>query len=212
MSSCLDSSIRAYLDDAAAAQPTPGGGSVSALVGAVGASMAQMAANFTLSRKKFADVHDEVAQLLDAVKESADELLSCMDDDVAAYAGVSEAYGLPRKTDGEKTARTDAIQNALVTAMEPPMRIARACNAIAARLGRLARIANPMLISDVGVAAALIKGALFGARLNVDINLLSLKDVELKSRTTVELNSLMSEARLRLDEAYGYVALKLGDK
>ena len=208
----IEGTIRSYVDDASAGRPTPGGGSASALAGALGASMARMAANFTIGKKKFAGVEDEVRQILEGIRGTANDLLACVDDDVAAYASVSKAYSMPRATDDEKKARSAAIQDALVVAMGPPMRIVRSASAIARELGRLAEIANPMLVSDVGVAAALLKGALLGAKLNVDINLSSLKDAERKAQTAEELGRLVAEAGAELDRVYRSVEKKLGGK
>ncbi len=212
MAKYVEGTIRAYIEDASAGRSTPGGGSISALAGAIGASMAQMAANFTVGKKKFADVEEEVKGLLDGISGEAELLLACVDEDVAAYGAVSAAYSMPRASDDEKKARSEAIQKALVTAMAPPMKVVRACGAIADVLDRLAAVCNPMLISDVGVAAAIVKGALLGARLNVDINLSSLKDAQLKSSTAAQLNSLVSQASQKLDQTYDIVAERLGGK
>jgi formiminotetrahydrofolate cyclodeaminase len=96
-----DGKLETYLEDAAAKKPAPGGGSVSALAGALAASMSEMVANFTVGRKKYADVEDEVQAILADLAGCRDALLGLMDADVEAYGSVNAAYSMPRETDGE---------------------------------------------------------------------------------------------------------------
>ncbi len=190
----IDGTIRAYVDDASAGVPTPGGGSIAALAGALGMSMACMSANFTVGKKKFKDVEREVRGHLDACLKARDELLRLMDEDTQAYAGVSAAYGMPRETSEQKSARRAAIQKALVVAMDAPLRAVRMCRESLRVLSGLADVANPNLISDVGVAAVLAEAALRAAKLNVEINLKFLKDEELVAATRSEIEEAAREA------------------
>lgn len=185
----IDGSVRQYLDDSASSKPAPGGGSVSALGGALGASMASMACNFTIGKKKFADVEDRVKEILGLCEEKRNKLLELMDADVSEYSKVTAAYGMPKDTDEQKAARTAAIQEALKAAMAVPLAAFRACNEVIQSLKNLVDIANPNLISDVGVAAILCLGGLEGAKLNVEINLAYLKDEELVARVREEIDS-----------------------
>jgi formiminotetrahydrofolate cyclodeaminase len=186
--------IDAYLADAAAGIPAPGGGSVSALVGALGTTMACMAANFTVGKKKFRDVEGEVRQLLEQLQAGLDQLASQMDRDVEAYSTLDAAYGLPKGTPAEKAARTQAIQDALRVALATPLAALRACRQLIGLLDRLVEIANPNLISDVGVAAIVLDAALRGAKLNVEINLAWLKDAEFVAATRQEIDAAAAEA------------------
>ncbi len=185
----LDGQLREYLDDSASGKPAPGGGSVSALAGALGASMASMASNFTVGKKKFADVEDKVKEILAFCEEKRGKLLALMDADVSEYSKVTAAYGMPRDTDEQKAARKAAIQEALKAAMAVPLEAFRACNDVIQSLKTLVEIANPNLISDVGVAAILCTAGLEGAKLNVEINLAYLKDEELVARVREEIDS-----------------------
>jgi len=198
--------LETYLADASAAKPTPGGGSASALAGAVGAAMACMAANFTVGKKKYEAAWPRVTELLEACGAARDALLRCTDEDVAAYAHVSKAYGMPKDTPEQKAERTAAIQEALTVAMAPPLEAFRAAAEALCVLDELADLANPNLVSDVGVAAALLLGALDGARLNVEINLASLKDEDVVARTRGELEQTASGAcaagRKALDKVF----------
>ncbi len=201
--------LEAYLEDAAAGRPTPGGGSVSALAGALGAAMACMAANFTVDKKKYKDVWPQVRELLDQCEAARSELLDLVDEDVAAYAQVSQALAMPTKTDSDRKARRAALEEAVKTAMQPPLRAFRACCRVIGTLPELGRHANPNLISDVGVAAALSLGGLEGSQINVEVNLAFMKDEDLVSRTRLELERdgepARAAARKVLDKIYSRI-------
>ena len=202
-------SLEKYLADAASGRPTPGGGSASALAGAAGAAMACMAANFTVGKKKFKDVEERVRELLGVCDAARETLLCCVDEDVAAYAHVSGAYSMPKSTPEEKAARRQAIQDALKVAMDTPLKVFRTCAEVLRVLDELADLANPNLVSDVGVAAALVLGALEGAQLNVEINLAYLKDEALVTSTRAALEqtgpAARDAARKTLDKVYGAI-------
>jgi len=202
--------IEKYLADAAAGIPAPGGGSVSALAGALGASMAAMAANFTVGKKKFAAVEPEVRAILAECEAGGRRLLELMDADVAAYSTVSAAYGMPRESDEQKAARAAAIQDALKVALAEPLAAFRQCAALVQQLDRLVETANPNLISDVGVAAILLEAALRGAKLNVEINLASLKDEALVVAIRAEIDRAAAEAACMAASVVGRVYAKMG--
>ena len=168
--------------------------------------MACMAANFTVGKKKFEAVRPRVTELLRKCDEARDALLRFVDDDVAAYSQVSRAYSMPKETEAEKAARAAAIQDALKTAMKTPLNVFVTCADVLGALDELADLANPNLISDVGVSAALVLGALEGAQLNVEINLASLRDeAVVKSTRTLLAESggrAREAARKVLDKVY----------
>ena len=195
--------LETYVADAAAGQPTPGGGSVSGLVGTLAAAMGEMAANFTAGREKFADVEAEIEAAIARLADAREKLLCLMQDDVEAYAAVGSAYGMSRKTDEEKAARRAAVQKALKDAMRAPLEVMRQCAAVGEVAERLAEIANPNLITDVGVSAILAAAAGASARLNVEINLKYIKDAELVAATRAEVEALtesMLSSRSRVGE------------
>ena len=185
-----DGKIAAYLEDAAADKPAPGGGSVSALAGALAAAMSEMAANFTAGRKKFAHVEDAVRSMLDELKDCRQRLLELVDRDVEAYGAVDRAYGMPRATPEEKAARKQAVDAAFRTAMQAPLEVMRQCARVAAVADQLADIGNPNLITDVGVSAILAEAACSAARLNVEVNLKYLDDPALRDQTVAEMDDL----------------------
>jgi formiminotetrahydrofolate cyclodeaminase len=166
--------VREYADRLAAGEPTPGGGSGAALVGALGVALGEMAANFTRTKETWEQVKAPLARL----EQHRQGLLDLTDADADAYAPVAAAYALPRGTEEEKAARREAIQVALKHAAQAPLQtVARLAEAIA-ELPVLAEHANRNLLSDVGVAAAFMRAALQTAWLNVEINLAGIRDEE----------------------------------
>jgi formiminotetrahydrofolate cyclodeaminase len=190
-----DCKIKRYLADAAADKPAPGGGSVSALTGALASSMSEMAANFTVGKEKYADVEDRVRNALKRLELSRGELLTLMDSDVAAYTAVNEAYAMPSESEEEKQQRDEAIQSALKEAMMVPLNIMRQCAKVAEAAANLVEIANRNLLTDVGVSGILAEAACSAARLNVDINVKYLKDQELIDEVTPQADQFIETTR-----------------
>ena len=201
--------VSEYIDDAASNKPAPGGGSVSALVGTLGMTMAEMALRFTIGKKKFAKVEERAKELLAQISRARSTCLACVDKDVSAYGEVSSAYGLPRDNDEQKKARTDAIQAALKTAMQPPLETFRAIVAAMPAIRECVDIANPNLVSDVGVAAIHARAALQGARMNVEINLAYLKDSDLVASVRDEIESGSARAERLAEETHRLVTCRI---
>jgi formiminotetrahydrofolate cyclodeaminase len=186
--------VEAYVADAAARKPAPGGGSVSALAGALAASMSEMCANFTVGKKKFASVQSAVSEMLSELAGIRSRLIALIDEDVRAYEAVDEAMKLPRETDGQRTARRKAMEDALRGAMQPPLEVVKLCARVASISERLVEIGNPNLITDVGVSAILAEAAAAAARLNVAINLKYMEDAPLAKITEDEVDELCGKA------------------
>jgi formiminotetrahydrofolate cyclodeaminase len=188
-------SLETYVSDAAARKPAPGGGSVSALAGALAAAMSEMAANFTVGKKKFADVQSAVQEMLGQLSTCRDALIGLVDRDVEAYGAVDRAYSMPRDSDDQKNQRRQAIHSALRAAMEVPLEIMRLCARVAAVADRLVDIGNPNLITDTGVSAILAEAACAAARLNVEVNLKYLRDNALAADCCSEMDKLVLQVR-----------------
>jgi len=165
-----------YLDDAASAQPTPGGGSVAAVAAALASTMASMAAGFTAGREKFKDVQAEIEQALARLADLRGRLLDMAHEDMAAYEAIMAAYKLPKATDADKAARAEAVRRATKASLGLVARVLDAAGDVVAVSRRLADIANPNLLSDVGVAAELALGAVHAARINAEVNLAGYSD------------------------------------
>ena len=175
MDYCQEPLMR-YLDDAAAAQPTPGGGSVAAMAAALASTMASMAAGFTAGKEKFKAVEPEIQAALTRLAGLRELLLDMVHEDMIAYEAIMAAYRLPKATDAEKAARAEAVRKATKASLGLVMRVLDASRDVAATSRRLAEIANPNLLSDVAVAAELALGAARSARVNVAVNLSGYSD------------------------------------
>jgi len=186
--------MKKYLDDTASGEPTPGGGSVAALVGALGAALTSMVCNFTVGKERYKDVEKDVAEILSQAEELRGDLTELMQADTEAYGQVSEAYGMPRKTSKQKRARTAAIQEALKGALEVPLKATMRCYDILKLNASLVDKGNPNLISDVGVAVALAESALQSAAMNVEINLAYIKDEEFCKEVREKLDPVVAES------------------
>jgi len=206
----VSGTVKQYVDDAASGKPAPGGGSVSALAGALGASMGSMVCNFTVGKEKFKDVEGRAKEILEVCEKSRLALLSLMDKDVEEYKKVTAAYSLPKETDQQKVTRKEAIQEALKSALGVPLAAFRECLDVLEQLTDLARIGNPNLISDVGVSAILSAAGLAGAKLNVDINLSSIKDEELVRTVRNEVENGLHLAKTLEAEVLAVVREKMG--
>jgi len=197
--SLVSETVQDYCKRLASNEPTPGGGSGAAVAGVLAAASAAMAANFTVGKKKFADVQADIERILEVLNTQQQKLLELADADAEAYSKVGAAYGMPRDTDAEN--RQQAIQEALMAAAEVPMGVTEACAAVIAVLPELADKCNPNLISDVGVGAELGLAALRAAQLNVEVNLALIKDEDYNSQKHHRLSQLATEATEAAEEA-----------
>ncbi|MBC7286705.1 MAG: cyclodeaminase/cyclohydrolase family protein [Armatimonadetes bacterium] len=182
--------VEEYLDKLAARLPAPGGGSASALVGAAGAALAAMVANFTVGNPKYTAVEADVQRVLEEVEAHRSTLMDLIQADMDAYSEVSAAYKLPK----EDPSRTEAIQKALRLAADPPRRIIEHCLAVLRLLPELLEKGNQNLVSDGGVAASLAHAALKCAWLNVEINLAHMDDSEYVADERERLRRSLEEA------------------
>jgi formiminotetrahydrofolate cyclodeaminase len=187
-----------FIDKLASRSPEPGGGSVSALVGALGAALVSMVGNLTLGKEKYADVQDRVEELLKSSEKIRDELQRLVQKDTEVYTDVSAAFKLPRESDEEKAKRKAAIQNALKVATEVPFEIAEACLEVARLSETSAEIGNVAAVSDAGVAALLADAAAQSAALNVKINIKSIEDSDFAGGKWDRIQEILAEtAELR---------------
>jgi formiminotetrahydrofolate cyclodeaminase len=172
----LEESLKTYTDALASGGPTPGGGSAAALVGALGAALNSMVANFTVGREKFAAVDAQVRELLAESERLRADLERLTQADTEAYSRVSAVGKMPRDTEDQKAARQEAMQEALKAAAQVPMEAVRACHRVLKIAAELLDSGNPNLVTDVGVAARFGLAAMECATLNAEINLIHIKD------------------------------------
>jgi len=183
-----------FIAVAASSSPTPGGGNVSAVVATLGASMVAMVGNLTLSNKKYEEFHGQAKELVDRVMEIIARLKELTAKDMAAFDQYMAAFRLPKETDQEKKARTEAVQAAAKNATLVPLDICRACLDILKEAEDLSKYGNKMAISDVGVGAMVAEAALRSCMLSVDINIPSIKDQEFVAKVKAERQRLFVQA------------------
>jgi len=193
------------LEAFSSSDPTPGGGSASALAGAVGASLLAMVAGLPKTKHAAEDDRPPLDEARAALVALRDTLARLVDEDTAAYDRVVAAFKLPKGTDEEKAARSAAVQAAFRGATETPLAVMRACAQAVRHGGVVAARGNPSASSDVQVGLELATAGLRGARLNVEINLGSLKDAAYVAAVTAEVAELagaadagVADARARL--------------
>jgi formiminotetrahydrofolate cyclodeaminase len=192
--SSFEDLLTAFASDA----PTPGGGTAAALAGAMGAALAEMVASLTLSKEKYAAVHEAVRPIAGLARRTRQELQRLAREDSEAYDEVVAARRLPKETPDQQRVRARKTSEANRLAAEVPMRTARAAVRLLGALPDLAKKGNPNAASDAGAAALLLEAAAHAALLNVAINLGGVEDVGFVTDQRAESQRLGEEAvRLR---------------
>jgi len=197
----VDLTCKGFCDETASDSPAPGGGSVSAYMGALAASLGTMVANLTGGKAAYDDEWEKYSDI--AVKGQAlkDELLHLVDEDTNAFNKIMDAFGLPKKTDEEKAARSAAIQEATKFATEVPFKTMQKSFEAFEIVRAMIEFGNPNSVTDGGVGALAARSAVMGAHLNVKINASSLKDEAfkndiLKKAADIEAAAIKEEAEL----------------
>ena len=205
----LNLTVNDFLKQLSSDAPAPGGGSASALAGALAAALVNMVANLTRGKEKFAEVEDEMVKLAQDAEDIRQQLMSLMEEDTKAFQQVMSAFRLPKETENEKKQRQDKIQEAMIYAAEVPLKTAQT----ALKVLELAQIAaekgNPNAISDAGVAALLAWAGVEGAALNVKINLGSIKNEKIQQQLEAAIDAVTSTAKELRDKIVLEVKAKL---
>ena len=186
--SLFDKTLNQFVDEAASKSPTPGGGSVSAVAAACAAAMVSMVANLTANRKGYEAHWSEAEAILAQSTQRIAGFKQLAEDDIAAFSHLMKAWK-------SKTADENRLLEAVQTATEVPLCIARECLTTLKLAHTIAAFRNRNAISDVGVAACLSFGALESALLNVDINLLQLRDQDVRGKVQRDRDAILDEAK-----------------
>lgn len=194
-----DITIGTFLDALASHQSTPGGGSAAALCGSHAAALLSMVINFTVGKKKYADVEAEMRATLEKSEELRRQLTALADRDIEAFNAVSACYGMPKETPDEKTARTNAMQEALKDATRVPFQVAEASLEVLKLTEPVAAKGNRNVVSDAATALYLADAALRSAIINVNINFKFIKDPDFVTDWTTKRDSLLQDASVAYD-------------
>jgi formiminotetrahydrofolate cyclodeaminase len=201
--------VISFLDELASYAPAPGGGSVAALAGALGAALISMVNNLTIGKEKYAGVQDDIKALLKKSETLRKKLADLLEEDVAVYTQLSQTMKMPRDTEEQKATRAKAMDRDLKAAADVPLRVAEACVAVMELCRPVAEKGNVNAVSDVGVGILMAEAGLRSAALNVLINLGWIKDARYVSETREKLDALLSGKQALRDEIYELVASKL---
>jgi len=209
MAPMVDSSVVSFLDELSSKAPTPGGGSVAALAGALAAGLVGMVCHLTLGKKQYASVEPDMQSLLDEADRLRGNLIALIEDDVEVFGEYSRASKLPRSTEEEKAHRQTAVQTALKAATEVPLQIVDVSVRVMELCRPCAEKGNTWAVSDAGVAVVLAEAAAKSGALNVLINLGSIDDTGFVERKRAELEHLLRGTSDLCDETYDYVVGRL---
>src|SRR6202011_3156644 len=190
--------------------PAPGGGSVAALMGALGVSLGGMVANLSAGKRGWDDKLKYFSDWAVKAQQLKDELLSLVDEDAAAFNKVMDAFALPKESAEEKAARSEAIQVATKYAAEVPLRVMETAFKAYQILSEMADKGNPASISDVGVGLLGVRACISGAALNVRINLAGMKDEKVKSALQEKVRKITAESESEFKKIDQVVESKLG--
>ncbi|AHM64575.1 methenyltetrahydrofolate cyclohydrolase [Paenibacillus polymyxa] len=185
-------SIAHFLKEAASAAPTPGGGSVSALAAALGAAMTSMTANLSQG-EKYTQFREQMVQVISSMERLSTHCEELMAADIQSFEQYMTALRLPKETDEEKRYRTHSLQTAVIAAIEVPMRLLEVCRDGLSQAYNIVEISNKNVISDLGIGAILFEAAAQSALLTIDINLASLKDLDVKQSYEAKTATLLRE-------------------
>ncbi len=197
----ISMSLKDFADETASESPAPGGGSISAYIGSLGISLATMVANLSSHKSGWDDRWEEFSTWAEKGQLIKDQLLKMVDEDTNAFNKIMNAFGLPKSSEEEKKARTEAIQSATKYATEVPFKIMELSFASIEIIKAMASTGNPNSVSDAGVGALCARSAVMGAYLNVKINAGGLNDkafVEdiLKKGKAIQDSALKAEAEI----------------
>ncbi|HHT22922.1 MAG TPA: glutamate formimidoyltransferase [Bacteroidales bacterium] len=206
----VDMTLTEFANETASESPAPGGGSVSACIGALGVSLGMMVANLSAHKRGWDDRWEEFSNLAETGKTLQEKLIKLIDEDTNAYKMVVNAYGLPRSTDAEKQFRTESIQNAIKYAMETPYKVMETAFEAMGMVKTIAEIGNPNSASDAGVGALALRTAVLGASMNVKINASGLDDKQFVAKMLAKAEELERKADLLEKEIVEIVKEKFG--
>jgi glutamate formiminotransferase/formiminotetrahydrofolate cyclodeaminase len=201
--------LRGFCNETLSDSPAPGGGSVAALMGALGASLGGMVANLSAGKRGWDDKLEYFSDWAVKAQQLKDELLSLVDEDTAAFNRVMDAFGFPKESAEEKAARAAAIEEATKYAAEIPLKVMETASRSYELLSQMAEKGNPASISDIGVGALATRSCIEGAAFNVRINLGQLKDEKFKTDIQEKVRKVSADSEAQFKTIIEIVEAKL---
>ena len=189
-----DMSLTDFVHETASESPAPGGGSISAYLGSMGAALGTMVANLSSHKRGWDHRTEEFSDWAEKGKHYHDDLLKMVDEDTNAFNKIMDAFQLPKKTKEEKEARAQAIEDATKYATEVPFKTMKLCYDSMEVMHKMAKIGNPNSVSDAGVGAISARGGVMGAWLNVKINAKDLQDKDFANKVSSKGQAIVDKA------------------
>jgi glutamate formiminotransferase/formiminotetrahydrofolate cyclodeaminase len=205
----VDMTVAGFTEETASESPAPGGGSIAASMGAMGAALGTMVANLSSHKRGWDDRWEEFSEWAEKGKYYQTELLKMVDEDTNAFNKIMDAFGLPKKTDEDKAIRNKAIQDATKYAIEVPFKVMNLCYESMEVMKAMAEIGNPNSVSDAGVGAIAALAGVKGAFLNVKINGGSLDDKAFVENIVKKGQEVQASAAKRQKEILDIVDAKM---
>lgn len=210
MSHIGNETIGGFLDGLASASPTPGGGAVAALEGATGSALIAMVCNLTIDKAGYEEAQQRVRGILLEAEQARPRFIELADRDATAFDAVIAAFKLPKGSDAEKAARSQAIQRAYEGAAGPPLEIARLAATQMEFANEVTEIGNAHAASDGACAALALWASVWSATYNVEINAAALKDTSKAQALRDEVSMLRANGAALLDATNATFATRLG--
>ena len=205
----VDLTVKGFAEETSRESPAPGGGTIAAYMGALGAALGAMVANLSSHKPGWDERWHEFSVWADKGQALMTELLHLVDEDTEAFNRIMAAFGMPKKTDEDKAARSAAIQAATLYAAQVPLRTMKEAFQVFELCRAMAEQGNPNSVSDAGVGALAARAAVLGAGMNVKINAGSLKDRDTADRLIAEANDLIARANAEEAQITSIVESKL---
>jgi formiminotetrahydrofolate cyclodeaminase len=205
----MNISITDFLERLSSDAPTPGGGSVAALAGALSCSLTSMVGNLTYGKKKYEEYWEQSKKIIDEAKELKEDFLSLFYEDMEVFTKLMATFGLSRKTEEEKRKRAEAIQQATKKAIEVPLNVMKRSQRAAEMAFAMAKIGNLNAVSDTGIAGEMALSACRSASFNVLINLNFLKDPEYSGKIKKEYEEVLKTVKFLHKEITALVASRI---
>jgi len=206
-----DQTLTQFKDETASESPAPGGGSISAYVGSLGAALGTMVANLSAHKRGWDDRWEEFSGWAEKGKQYHGSLLNCVDEDTEAFNQIMAAFGLPKSTEKEKAQRKAAITKATKNAIEVPLKVMQLAHDSMEVMRAMAEVGNPNSVSDAGVGALCARTAVEGAYLNVRINAVGFDDKEFLNKALEKTERYLSSAKEKEESILNIVHQKMGE-
>lgn len=205
----VDMTCKDFADETASESPAPGGGSISAYMGSLGAALATMVANLSAHKAGWDDRWEEFSNVADRGRVLVDSLMHLVDEDTEAFNRIMAVFGMPKGTDAEKEARAQALEEATEYATRVPLRTMEQAVQVFPLALLMAEQGNPASVSDAGVGALAARAAVRGALLNVKINAAGLKNRQLADELVGRAEAIAAEAERQEAEVLKVVESKI---